>query len=204
MAILEVRDTGPGVPTQLASYLFTPFFTTKAPGEGTGLGLSLSYGLVKSHGGVLSYEPGPRGGAEFRITLPFYEAPADAPATPQRAPAPASSEARRILLVHADPAAHRVVNALFGPAGHSVESTRSAEQGLRIAAEESFDLVIAEASLTAGTTELFVQALIAACPPVAERLIVADSPLNPRELHARAAQIFASTPPRSPASTAAR
>ncbi len=204
MAILEVRDTGHGVPPQLASYLFTPFFTTKAPGEGTGLGLSLSYGLVKSHGGVLSYEPGPRGGAEFRITLPFYDAPAEVATAPQRAPAAAGSDARRILLVHADPAAHRVVNALFGPAGHSVESIRSGEQGLRIAAEENFDLVIADASLTAGTTELFVQALIAACPPVAERLIVADSPLNPRELHARAAQIFASTPPRSPASTAVR
>ncbi len=114
MAILEVRDTGPGVPPQLASYLFTPFFTTKAPGEGTGLGLSLSYGLVKSHGGVLSYEPGPRGGAEFRITLPFYDAPAEVATAPQRAPAAAGSDARRILLVHADPAAHRVVNALFG------------------------------------------------------------------------------------------
>ncbi len=55
MAILAVRDSGPGVPPHHVSYLFTPFFTTKGPGEGTGLGLSLSYGLVKSHGGVLSY-----------------------------------------------------------------------------------------------------------------------------------------------------
>ena len=47
---------GPGVPQHLVPYLFTPFFTTKAPGEGTGLGLSLSYGLVKAHGGVLEYE----------------------------------------------------------------------------------------------------------------------------------------------------
>jgi two-component system NtrC family sensor kinase len=204
MAILEVRDTGPGVPAQLASYLFTPFFTTKGPGEGTGLGLSLSYGLVKSHGGLLSYEPGPDGGAEFRITLPFYDAPAELPGSPRRARAAAASDARRILLVHGDPGAHRVVNALFGPAGHSIETIRSGEQALRMAAEGNFDLVITDASMTAGTTELFVQALISACPPLAERLIVADSPLNPRELHARAAQIFASTPPRSPASTAAR
>ena len=66
-AILRVRDTGPGVPAHFVSHLFTPFFTTKGPGEGTGLGLSLSYGLVKSHGGELSYEQPPEGGAEFRV-----------------------------------------------------------------------------------------------------------------------------------------
>src|SRR5262249_43912792 len=204
MAILEVRDTGAGVPPQLASYLFTPFFTTKGPGEGAGLGLSLSYGLGRSHGGGLSYEPGADGGAVFRITVAFDDAPAEVPSLAQRAQAaPASPDSRRILLVHGDPAAHRVVNALFGPAGHSVESIRAGEHGLRIAAEEYFDLVIADASITAGTTDLFVQALIAACPPLAERLIVADWPINPRELHARASQIFASPPPRSPASTAA-
>src|SRR3954464_242778 len=71
-AVLRVRDTGPGVPKHLAPYLFTPFFTTKGPGEGTGLGLSLSYGLVKAHGGALTYEPAAEGGAEFRVTLPLY------------------------------------------------------------------------------------------------------------------------------------
>ena len=74
-AILRVCDSGPGVPPHLVNYLFTPFFTTKAPGEGTGLGLSLSYGLVKAHGGVLTYEAPPEGGAEFRITLPAYQVP---------------------------------------------------------------------------------------------------------------------------------
>ncbi|MGH7499034.1 MAG: ATP-binding protein [Gemmatimonadales bacterium] len=200
-AILAVRDSGPGVPPHLASYLFTPFFTTKAPGEGTGLGLSLSYGLVKSHGGVLSYEPSPEGGAEFRITLPFYDAPADLAEEADPSPTPAV-ETRRILLVHGDPAAHRLVSALFGPAGHSVEAIRSGEQGLREAAKGVFDLIIADARITAGSSELFVQALTAAWPGLAPRLIVADKPLNPRDLHARAAQIFASTPPRSQASTA--
>ena len=77
-AILRVRDTGPGVPPEHATSLFTPFFTTKAAGQGTGLGLSLSYGLVKAHGGVLSYEPPADGGAEFRVALPLHDAPADA------------------------------------------------------------------------------------------------------------------------------
>src|SRR6185295_4536045 len=72
-AVLRVRDTGPGVTPQNASSLFTPFFTTKAPGQGTGLGLSLSYGLIKSHGGELSFEPPSDGGAEFRVVLPFHD-----------------------------------------------------------------------------------------------------------------------------------
>src|SRR5215210_825898 len=77
-ALLQVRDNGAGVPKHLAPYLFTPFFTTKGPGEGTGLGLSLSYGLVKAHGGVLEYEAPPDGGAEFKVTLPLFES--DTPA----------------------------------------------------------------------------------------------------------------------------
>jgi two-component system NtrC family sensor kinase len=206
MAILQVRDTGPGVPPHLSSYLFTPFFTTKGQGQGTGLGLSLSYGLVKSHGGVLSYEPVPEGGAEFRITLPFYEAPADVLEEPQRARprVVAEGDKRRILVVHDDPAAHRVVSALFSPAGHSVEAIRSGEQGLRAVGEGGFDLIIADSRMTAGNSELFVQALTAGWPALAQRLIITDRPLNPRDLHARATQIFASSPPRSLPSTAAR
>ena len=72
-AVLRVRDTGPGVPPHLVPHLFTPFFTTKSPGQGTGLGLSLSYGLVKAHGGELVYEAPSEGGAEFRVTLPAYD-----------------------------------------------------------------------------------------------------------------------------------
>ena len=100
--MLRVRDTGPGVAAQNASSLFTPFFTTKAPGHGTGLGLSLSYGLVKSHGGELSYDPPLEGGAEFRVTLPLHDAPAETAeeAEPESAHPP---EARRVLVVDADP-----------------------------------------------------------------------------------------------------
>jgi two-component system NtrC family sensor kinase len=212
-AVLAVRDTGPGVPPHLASYLFTPFFTTKGPGEGTGLGLSLSYGLVKSHGGVLTYETLPDGGAEFRITLPFYE-PSEAGEEVAAPPAPAvvalpaapspRIASRRILLVHGDPAAHKLVSALFGPAGHSIETSRSGDQGLRAVEGGTFDLIIADARMTTGASDLFVQAVTAAWPGIEDRLIITDRPLNPRDLHTRASQIFASSPPRSQASTATR
>src|SRR6185503_8303869 len=169
-AVLRVRDTGPGVAPQNISSLFTPFFTTKAAGHGTGLGLSLSYGLVKSHGGVLSYEPPPDGGAEFRVELPLHDAPAET-ADLERGPAP-PRESRRVLVVDADPGVHRLVNALLSPEGMAVESVRTGEQGLRLASDREYDLVIAESRMMAGPADLFVNALLATSPGLAERLVL--------------------------------
>jgi two-component system NtrC family sensor kinase len=76
---VSVTDNGPGIPAHLRSRLFVPFFTTKAPGEGTGLGLSVSFGIVAAHDGALRYEPGPDGaGATFIMELPIDPDASDA------------------------------------------------------------------------------------------------------------------------------
>jgi len=72
---LRVRDSGPGLPEGQAARLFDPFFTTKEIGEGLGLGLSISYGIVKSLGGSIRAADHPEGGAEFTIRLPAATAP---------------------------------------------------------------------------------------------------------------------------------
>jgi CheY-like chemotaxis protein len=222
MAVFRVLDSGPGVPPHLVSYLFTPFFTTKAPGEGTGLGLSLSYGLVKAHGGILAYEAPPEGGAEFRISLPAYQPPDDAPVL-----APSHEGARRachrILVVDDDPAVHRLVSALFTPQGHVVEAVRSGAQGLRMLRERDFDLIVADAMAAAGPTELFVHALAAHRPEACSRVVLGVTgngdlpdpvpdygvrrtrkPFSLRDLNALAEEVFASSPPRSPAAMEGR
>jgi two-component system, NtrC family, sensor kinase len=163
-AVLRVRDTGPGVPKHLAPYLFTPFFTTKVPGEGTGLGLSLSYGLVKAHGGALTYEPSPEGGAEFRVTLPLYQGTVALPPEQPHVARNGTVASRRILVVDEDPAVHRLMSALFAPEGHAVESVRSGEQGLRLAREGEYDLIIVDGRMAAGAAEPFAHALLDACP----------------------------------------
>ncbi|MBM3778618.1 MAG: hypothetical protein FJW23_10350 [Acidimicrobiia bacterium] len=68
--LLEVEDTGRGVPPEDEPKLFQPFFTTKAVGDGTGLGLSVSYGIIDSMGGTIGYRRAPAGGAIFHFELP--------------------------------------------------------------------------------------------------------------------------------------
>jgi len=70
-ASVELEDSGPGVKPGDEAKLFQPFFTTKPVGEGTGLGLSVSYGIIQSHGGRLGYRQSPSGGAIFYFELPI-------------------------------------------------------------------------------------------------------------------------------------
>jgi signal transduction histidine kinase len=68
---IRISDNGPGIPVEIREKIFEPFFTTKATGEGTGLGLSLSYDIVtKAHGGTMTAGATRQGGAEFLISLP--------------------------------------------------------------------------------------------------------------------------------------
>ena len=69
--LISVRDNGPGIPSKILDKIFQPFFTTKPTGQGTGLGLSLSYDIVKAHGGEIKVETKEGEGAEFIIELPI-------------------------------------------------------------------------------------------------------------------------------------
>ena len=73
---LTVSDTGPGVPEEVAAKIFEPFFTTKPAGEGTGLGLSVTYGIIQDHGGDILVTRADSGGAKFVIKLPVEAEPA--------------------------------------------------------------------------------------------------------------------------------
>jgi signal transduction histidine kinase len=69
--LVEIRDTGPGLPTDVLPRIFEPFYTTKDVGKGTGLGLAIAYGIIQEHGGHISAANHRDGGAVFTVQLPL-------------------------------------------------------------------------------------------------------------------------------------
>jgi signal transduction histidine kinase len=72
---VSLADTGSGIPREVLARVFEPFFTTKPAGEGTGLGLSVSYGIVQTHGGEIVARSTPGAGATFEVLLPADHTP---------------------------------------------------------------------------------------------------------------------------------
>ena len=217
---MRVSDSGPGIPDEVMPQLFTPFFTTKEPGQGTGLGLSITYSIVEAHGGRISVERPPDGGAAFLVDLPPAP-PAVLPApsataedaTGRKALEPAAPAVKRtILLVDDDPAVRRMVKALFGREGHTVEVARTPQHALDLVRTRSYDLILADARATA-RDHLFVEQLVELHPALKPRILVATGdvrasteealahlglryvrkPFNLRDLRDEAAQVWAAT-----------
>lgn len=176
---LRVADTGGGIPDTIRHQLFTPFFTTKAPGQGTGLGLSICFSIVDAHGGQIAVEHPPAGAA---LRLDFPPAPAEASASAATAesaqPQLLAGAHRTILLVDEDPAVRLTVQALFDREGHTVEIARAPKHALELTARREWDLVIVDARGTR-PGRLFVEDLLEARPGLKGRLLVVTGDVRP-------------------------
>jgi len=165
--LVEVSDTGAGMTPEVQARLFEPFFTTKPKGEGTGLGLPISQGIVHSYGGTIEVASVPGKGSTFRVRLPASTRGAVTAPAPQGV-----REVRRRLLVIDDEAA--VGTALVRALGrhHDVTAVRSAREGLAaLAAGAGFDRILCDLEMPETTGPDFRDALARQDPALAARII---------------------------------
>jgi PAS domain S-box-containing protein len=143
---LGVSDTGQGIEPAQLNRIFDPFFTTKAPGEGTGLGLSVVYGIVKSLGGAIGVDSNPGRGSTFDIYLPSVAARDQEPERPVE-PIPRGTES--VLFVDDEGHLVEVMGQVLSALGYRVTSVRESRKALNLFREnpESFDLVITDMTM---------------------------------------------------------
>src|SRR5206468_546246 len=141
--LLEIADSGPGVPADIRTRIFDPFFTTKAPGQGTGLGLSLCRGIVDAHEGGLRLEATPGGGATFVVELPAG-APAEAAEAQRAVTAIVSEPGKAILVVDDEPFVADLLAEALMLDGHRVEAVNSGAAALSRILARDYDLVFSD------------------------------------------------------------
>ncbi len=142
--LLRVSDTGVGMTPEVQARAFDPFFTTKGLGEGTGLGLSTVYGIVKQSGGSVWLESAPGAGTTVWIRLPRWAAPDESAATP--APVAAISGAATVLLAEDDPGVRELVSHTLEHAGYRVLAAGDGAEALAAAGAHpgSIDVVVSD------------------------------------------------------------
>lgn len=181
--LLEVSDDGPGIPPEIASRIFDPFFTSKPPGVGTGLGLSIVYGIVHQHGGEVTFESQPGAGAKFVVELPVVvaQAPDRAPALPLSGGRTAAVAAGRVLVVEDEPTIAQLIVDVLREEGHQVEAVLDSQEGLTRLSRRRYDLVICDLRMPRLDGPAFYDALVRAGSPVRNRILfITGDMLAPR------------------------
>jgi two-component system cell cycle sensor histidine kinase/response regulator CckA len=130
-AVLEVTDTGPGIPAEMLPRIFEPFFTTRAAQGGTGLGLATVHGIVRQSGGALQIESRP-GMTRFRIHLPRHEGEADEVAASAPPAVPGKGMGRHVLLVDDEAPLRRLAAVALERAGHQVTQAEDGDSALEL------------------------------------------------------------------------
>jgi CheY-like chemotaxis protein len=177
---LEVADSGPGIPPEIRERIFEAFFTTKPPGEGTGLGLSLCQGIVEEHGGTITLESEVGRGTTFRIELPVAARSEPAPRAAE-APAPPPVSGKAILVIDDEPdLAATVAEALEGD-GHDVDVAEHGAMALSMLGRRGYDLIVSDTKMPVLDGVHFYAEIEQRFPALAKRIIFLTGDVLNRE-----------------------
>ena len=144
--VLKISDTGCGMELDVQEQIFDPFFTTKKEGEGTGLGLSVTYGIIKDHNGYIAVDSTVGKGSTFVVYLPWIEDTALADDLKQELPA---GGRERILFIDDEDMLVELNKQRLTKLGYDVVTTTSSVEALRLFQEapDSFDLIITDQTM---------------------------------------------------------
>jgi len=180
---LEVSDTGCGIDPAIRDKIFEPYFTTKPQGEGTGMGLAVVHGIVKSHKGYLSVYSEPGKGTSFHVYLPVTETePASEPETPVSEVLIGNGE--RILFVDDEEQITRIAQSMLKNNGYQVTACSSGVQALEEFRRhpDQFDLVITDMTMPHMTGIDLARQILAVNPALPVILCTGQSELVNREI----------------------
>ncbi|MBM3174368.1 MAG: PAS domain S-box protein [Chloroflexi bacterium] len=139
---ISVKDDGPGIKPELMDRIFDPFFTTREVGQGTGLGLSLCYGIIAEHNGKIYAESKPGKGATFIVELPVVtEAELPEPVEPVVEESEKVTKAR-ILMVDDEQVVRELVKRVLGGEGYEVDTIDNAADALKMIADQRYNLIL--------------------------------------------------------------
>jgi signal transduction histidine kinase len=179
---IHIRDTGIGIAADNIARVFEPFFTTKPVGQGTGLGLSMSYGILHDLGGSIAVDSEPGAGATFTLRLPRAE---DTGGVPHEAAPPAHhadpGQPLSILLVDDEASIRHLVARFLRRCGHAVETAENGQAAFDLTQEHEFHVILTDMKMPVLDGEALYTMLRRTNPALAARMIfvtgdtVADS-----------------------------
>ena len=188
MVSVEVADNGPGVPVALRHQILEPFFTTKPVGAGTGLGLSVCHSILMAHGGAITVEDRPGGGARFIVTLPACASKIRSAKGRQKA---GSGTCGDVLVIDDETEVVAMLEEALGRDGHRVTTAPDGAAALERLRTGNFDAILCDLRMPRLDGPGLIRELEAIRPDLAARLLLmtgdalrAASALSP-ELRAR-------------------
>jgi CheY-like chemotaxis protein len=171
---IVISDNGPGILKENLQKIFDPFFTTKPVGQGTGLGLSLCYGIIKEHGGCIRVASEFGNGAEFTIELPSASSSqiaASGSGNGGAQPAAASPAGKRVLVVDDEEWILTMTRTVLEEDGYIVDVALDADEAISAVASNRYDLLVCDQKMPGLSGSQLYQRLLSDDPKVADRFL---------------------------------
>jgi signal transduction histidine kinase/ActR/RegA family two-component response regulator len=170
--VIEVEDNGPGIPSEVVPRIFDSFFTTKPRGIGTGLGLPISLGIIRTLGGQLTVDSRPGEGATFRVRLPAVAAvPSTLTPPSDVTPPPRTFIKRRVLAVDDEPLLLKAYRRMLSEV-HVVETALGGVEALRaLERDANYDVVLCDLQMPEVSGMRLHEQVRARWPALAERFV---------------------------------